>query len=69
MNAGTMTPVQIRQAGLEALHRELGAAGMVRFLQQFEIGKGDYTKERKRWLKGKTVATIAREIIRRRKRK
>jgi hypothetical protein len=31
-----MTGEQIRLAGLEALLRELGPVGMIRFLQQFE---------------------------------
>jgi hypothetical protein len=39
-------PSEIRRKGINALIRELGVVGMVRFLQQFEPGKGDYTKER-----------------------
>jgi hypothetical protein len=35
---------------------------MVRFLQQFEIGAGDYTRERHKWLKGMSVEKIAAEI-------
>jgi len=35
------TPEQIRTAGLAALKRELGPAGMIRFLQQFDRGSGD----------------------------
>ena len=46
----TITPEALRIAGLEALRRELGATGMVRFLQQFEMGSGDYTAERSQWL-------------------
>jgi hypothetical protein len=46
----TMTPEGLRQAGLAALRRDLGVAGMVRFLQQFEMGSGDYTAERWQWL-------------------
>ena len=46
----TMTPETLRQAGLDALRRELGVAGMVRFLQQFEMGGGNYTAERWQWL-------------------
>ena len=38
MDVRTMTLEQIRLVGLEALTRELGPAGMVRFLQQFETG-------------------------------
>ena len=50
MSARTMTLDQIRTAGMRALARELGWVGMVRFLQQFEMGDGDYTAERHEWL-------------------
>jgi hypothetical protein len=42
----TMSPAVIRKVGLEAVAKKLGPLGMVRFLQQFETGRGDYTKER-----------------------
>lgn len=45
---GTATLDDIRRAGVEALARELGPVGMIRFLQQFETGRGDYTAERQR---------------------
>lgn len=45
---GTATLDDIRRAGVEVLVRELGPVGMVRFLQQFETGRGDYTAERQR---------------------
>ena len=37
---------QLRREGLEALRERLGQAGMIRFLQQFETGDGDYANER-----------------------
>jgi len=43
-----MTLEQIRLTGLEALARDLGPVGMVRLLQQFETGWGDYSVERRR---------------------
>ena len=47
----TATPLnEIRQLGLHALLEKLGPVGMVRFLQQFESGQGDYTIDRERWL-------------------
>ena len=49
MDATEMTLEEIRLAGLRALSRDLGAVGLVRFLQQFETGYGDYTAERHRW--------------------
>jgi hypothetical protein len=39
-------PKEVREAGLEALSLALGPVGMVRFLQQYENGLGDYTKEK-----------------------
>jgi len=41
---------QIRQRGLAALERELGKTGMIRFLQLFENGSGDYARERRAWV-------------------
>jgi hypothetical protein len=57
-----MTLEQVRLAGLRALSRDLGPVGLVRFLQQFEMGYGDYTKERQGWLGDPTVRDIAQEI-------
>ncbi len=41
---------QIRREGLHALRERLGRAGMIRFLQQFETGAGDYATERHEWV-------------------
>jgi hypothetical protein len=38
--------VEIRKIGLQALKEALGPIGMVRFIQQYENGYGDYTKEK-----------------------
>ncbi len=46
----TLTLEQIRNKGLAALRRELGKAGMIRFLQQFETGSGNYARERHAWV-------------------
>ncbi len=67
MNIRTMTPEQIRLAGLKALARELGPVGMVRFLQQFETGQGDYSKERHDRLGESNVLTLADRIHQKRK--
>jgi len=40
------SPAEVRKAGLKALNDTLGPVGMVRFLQQYENGRGDYTKEK-----------------------
>jgi hypothetical protein len=57
-----MTAEQIRESGLTALKRELGAVGMVRFLQQFETGKGDYSTERSALLGVETVQSLAHQL-------
>lgn len=62
MNVQMMTPQQIRVAGLAALARELGLVGMIRFMQQFEIGQGDYSKDRHQWLDQYSVDDIAEMV-------
>jgi hypothetical protein len=37
---------EIRKRGIEALAEALGPVDAVRFLQSFDLGKGEYTKER-----------------------
>lgn len=66
MNSATMTLEQIRLTGLKALSRDLGPVGLVRFLQQFETGHGNYTTERHSWLGERTVREIAQGIKRQR---
>jgi len=41
---------EIRRKGLNALRKELGRSGMIRFLLQYEIGGGDYARERHAWV-------------------
>lgn len=60
----TATLEEIRRAGVEALRRELGVVGMVRFLQQFETGRGDYTEERQSFVGKHDVRSLAEEIQR-----
>ncbi len=68
MNTQEMISEQIRAIGLEVLARELGASGLVRFLQMYEPGQGDYTKSRADILPPATAADIAEQIRRRRTR-
>ena len=62
----TATPEQIRRAGIEALSRELGVVGMVRFLQQFDPGAGDYTHDRHQWLGNPSVGELFDRMERKR---
>jgi hypothetical protein len=62
MTPETMTLAQIQNKGLDLLARELGPVGLIRFLQQFESGFGDYTAERDEWLGQPTVENLAQEL-------
>ena len=62
IDTSKMTLEQIRKAGIEALTRELGPVGMIRFMQQFDMGSGDYTKERHKLFEGMDIDTIVEKI-------
>jgi hypothetical protein len=62
MTLETMTLAEIQSKGLDLLARELGPVGLIRFLQQFDSGVGDYTAERAQWLGTPTVAELVKEI-------
>ena len=62
MNPQTMTLEQIREPGLAVLHQYLGIVGMVRFLQQSEMGWGNYTEERYQWLGDPNLKELAKKI-------
>ena len=66
LSINVMPLEQVRLVGLKALARDLGSVGMVRFLQQFETGQGDYTAERHTWLGKLTVRELVDEIERQR---
>jgi len=52
---------EVRQEGLEALRERLGRADMIRFLQQFETGDGDYARQRHAWVDQTTLQEIERQ--------
>lgn len=64
-NLAAASQDEILRAGLEALHRELGLAGMIRFLQRVSPGSGDYTAERDELLGNPSVQEIVASIERR----
>lgn len=69
MTTETLSLYEIRTVGFEALLRELGPAGAIRFIQQYETGQGDYTRDRKKLLPKKSVREIGKEIMKRRQSK
>jgi hypothetical protein len=66
IDGGTATPAELRRAGIDALVKALGPVGMARFLQQFDLGHGDYTAERDRILGNPTVDELMDELESRR---
>ena len=53
---------EINQQATEILTREMGVVDALRFLSQFNMGSGDYTKERDQWLSDLTLEEITSEI-------
>lgn len=41
-----LSPAELRREGWEALTRALGPADAIRFMMQYDPGRGDYTEER-----------------------
>lgn len=57
-----LTPIEIREAGWEALKAHLGLAGAVKFLTQYEKGEGNYTKLRRDLFRGETVESLINKM-------
>lgn len=62
MNVLKMTANQIHELGIEALLNKLGPVGTIRFLHQYETGKGNYSVDRQEWLTVPDVETLVNQI-------
>lgn len=60
-----MTDEEFERHALSVLRRALGLDGLARFLRVYRVGRGDYTRDRHRWLEGATIQEIMAEIERR----
>jgi hypothetical protein len=49
MNIEARPISEITRRATHILFKELGVVDTIRFLNQFSIGQGDYTKERDKW--------------------
>ena len=67
MNVQTLTPNEVRTRGYHALQRELGPVGLLRFMHQFEKGRGDYSRERHAMVDRLSLDTILKGIRAQRK--
>ena len=50
MNTETKPISEISRRATHILFKKMGVVDTIRFLNQFSIGQGDYTKEREKWL-------------------
>ena len=50
MNTETRPISEISRRATHILFKEMGVVDTIRFLNQYSIGHGDYTKEREKWL-------------------
>lgn len=52
MNTEIRPISEISRRATHILYKEMGVVETIRFLNQFSVGQGDYTKEREKWLGG-----------------
>lgn len=63
-----MLPLEdIRVRGFSALVKELGPVNAVRFISQYELGEGDYTRDRRRVIGNQSAAEVLEAIKARRR--
>jgi hypothetical protein len=55
-------PVELRERGFNALVEALGWVNAVRFIQQYEKGQGDYTRERGSLLPDWDARTLVEKV-------
>ena len=46
LNVNLDNPMKIQAVGMRVLREALGPVGMVRFIHQYDVGYGDYAKEK-----------------------
>ncbi len=62
MNAVVQPLFEVSQRARSILIQELGVIDAMRFLNQFQVGSGDYSVEREKLFKDDTVKSIVAEI-------
>ena len=62
MNTQTRAISEISRQATHILFREMGVVDTIRFLNQFSIGRGDYTKEREQWLDDMSLGDVISQI-------
>lgn len=62
MSAVVQPLFEVSQRARSVLIQELGVVDAMRFLNQFQVGSGDYSTERAKLFKDDTVKSIVAEI-------
>jgi len=62
MSLNELSPAEVRRMGWQALREKLGSATALKFILNYDRGKGDYTELRKKIFKGKTVKDIIEDM-------
>ena len=62
MNVEIRSLSEINRQATDILIREMGVVDTLRFLNQFNVGSGDYTREREQWLGDLSLEQITSEI-------
>jgi hypothetical protein len=65
MSKTILSRYQNRRKGLTHLKKGLGIRGFIQFMQDFGLNEGDYTKDRVKWLKEKSVDEIINNLKKR----
>lgn len=68
MLAETKPLAEITQDAIRILFREIGVVNTVRFINQYTMGYGNYTEERRELFADQTLAELINEIKQRRTR-
>jgi hypothetical protein len=61
MTTAIANPEELRRQGFAALVEALGWVNAVRFIQQYESGRGDYTREHEQLLPDWDAETLVRK--------
>ena len=56
------TDYEIQEKAFDVLHKQLGITDLIRFMQQYDKGYGNYTIDRVKWQKEYTVDSLFEEI-------
>jgi hypothetical protein len=56
------TDYEIQQTAFDVLHKQFGISNLIRFIQQYDKGYGNYTVDRDEWQNNYTVDSLFAEI-------